>query len=132
MNQTISRAPGKARAAAALLFTALFLLSAAPAEAQKGPAGAAQIYEASCAICHGPTGKGDGPAAAKMPVKVGDLADCTAMAKVVDTRLFRVIKEGAAAATKGSPLMVAWGQKYSDAEIRSLVGYIRGFCRGKR
>lgn len=132
MRLTIISASVRVAVATTLFLSAVFVLGVAPAEAQKAPAGAAQIYEASCAICHGPTGRGNGPAAAKLPVKVGDLADCSAMAKVPDTRLFRVIKEGSAAATGGSPLMVAWGQKYSEAEIRSLVGHIRGFCRGKR
>ena len=74
------------------------------------------------------SGKGDGPKAAKLWVKVGDLTDCAKMAKVSDDVLFKVIKEGGPAANLNKA-MAGFGDAYEDNEIKGLVAYIRSFCK---
>jgi len=88
---------------------------------------AASNYTESCANCHGKTGKGDGPKAAKLSVKVGDLTDCAKMGKVSDDVLAKVIKEGGPAA-KLNKAMTGFGDAYEDNDIKGLVAYIRSFC----
>ena len=65
-----------------------------------GPARAADLaaakenYEAFCVLCHGETGKGDGPRGAA--AKARDFTDCAAMSKISDDTMFNVIKNGGA------------------------------------
>jgi len=85
-------------------------------------------YQEVCAACHGATGKGDGPAAAGLPVKPRDHTDAAYMGKLTDQRIFDTIKKGGQAMGK-SPLMPPWGSQLSDAQIRDLVAYIRTLAR---
>jgi len=89
---------------------------------------AAANYKESCSGCHGDTGKGDGPKAAKLSVKVGDLTDCAKMSKVTDDVLFKVVKEGGPAANLNKA-MQGFSDAYEDPEIKALVTYIRSFCK---
>lgn len=51
-----------------------FYAPAQPYDAPSVIAGAA-IYAANCAACHGPSGKGDGPAAAGLPIRPANLTE---------------------------------------------------------
>lgn len=98
-----------------------------PSPSQAGGAGAS-TFSNLCKSCHGATGKGDGPAAAALKPKPKDFADCKAMAKIADERLFKAIKAGGPSVGL-SPMMPAWGKSLKDKQIHELVGYIRGFCK---
>jgi len=95
---------------------------------------AASSYADTCAKCHGPAGKGDGPKAAELkdregkPISVGDLSDCAKMAKLSDADMFKELKEGGAAVGK-SKLMIAYGDAMEDDEIKALVAYVRTLCK---
>ncbi len=106
------------------LMTCLGAASPASAQAKGDPKVGKDKYEALCASCHGPKGKGDGPAAAGLPVKPRDHTDGKYMNALKDQYLFDFIKKGGAAMQK-SPLMPGWGGQVSDQEIWSLVAYIR-------
>ena len=82
------------------------------------------IFEAHCAICHGPTGKGDGPGARVIRQKILDFSDAAAMRKVNDGFLFDIIKKGSSQFGR-SNAMPAWGTKLTDEEIRAVVAHIR-------
>jgi mono/diheme cytochrome c family protein len=85
-------------------------------------------YTAFCVKCHGPTGHGDGPAAASLATKARDYTDCATMHKITDETLFKAIKSGGAAV--GLPTdMPSWGNGLSDQEITDLVKFVRGFCK---
>lgn len=77
-----------------------------------------------CSACHGESGKGDGPAAVALNPKPRNYTDCKEMGKRSDAELFKVIKEGGAAAGL-SPLMVAFGSQLSDKEIWDVIAFIR-------
>jgi mono/diheme cytochrome c family protein len=86
-------------------------------------------YEALCATCHGPGGKGDGPAAAALTppprdLSVGDFKfDADKDGKPGgDADLKLVIQKGAAE-FGGSPMMTPWG--LPDAQLDDLVALIR-------
>lgn len=98
------------------------------ADAVKNPVPAAaesiargkQIYEKNCLACHGDTGKGDGPAAAALQTRPGDLGD-PEMWKRSDGNLFYKITAG-----RGS--MKGFATKLSDAQRWDVVNYIRTFA----
>lgn len=91
---------------------------------------AASLYKDLCASCHGPTGKGNGPAAAALNPKPKDFADCKVMAKISDETLFKTIKGGGSSVGL-SPMMPAWGGALKDQQIKEMVTHIRGFCKKK-
>ena len=116
------------------LALAWLLATPAPAPAADAATRGQQSYEQLCASCHGPAGKGDGPAGlAALPMprdfSVGQFkfdADSDGRPGT-DNDLFLVIRDGALAAG-GNPLMAAWGH-LGDEGIRELVVYIRSLER---
>ncbi|HWQ69650.1 MAG TPA: c-type cytochrome [Patescibacteria group bacterium] len=80
-----------------------------------------------CGPCHGPAGKGDGPAAASLDPKPRNFTDGKYMNTRTDAQLINVIKNGSAA-EKLSPLMVGYGSMVNDQEIKDIVGYIRSIA----
>jgi mono/diheme cytochrome c family protein len=88
------------------------------------------IFEAHCAICHGPMGRGDGPGAKVIRQKMQDFSDAVAMRGVNDRFLFDIIKKGSSQFGR-SNAMPAWGMKLTDEEIRAVVAYIRALASQK-
>ena len=71
-------------------------------------------YEANCAICHGALGKGDGPFAGMMTVRVPSL---TALAKANGSmfpfaRVYEIIEGAQVPKAHGAPGMMIWGDAY--------------------
>ena len=110
----------------------LFLLAAMAPESfagQKGdPEAGKSSYNLLCGTCHGNGGKGDGPAAAALPVKPQSLADAEYMKSLSDEHLFKVIKEGGTSVGK-SALMPPWGGQLSDTQIWNVVAYIKTLAK---
>jgi mono/diheme cytochrome c family protein len=110
---------------------AALALAALPFAAQAGDAAAGKTtFETLCVTCHGPAGKGDGPAGAALDPKprdfsVGDFKyDTDKDGKPgTDADLANIVKNGAGA-YGGSPLMAPWGH-LSDADIQNVVAYVR-------
>lgn len=73
------------------------------------------LYKAKCAVCHGPTGKGDSPAGKSMGVLSFSDAE---VAGRTDAELKDAIEKG-----KGK--MPAYGKSLKPEEIQGLVAYIR-------
>ena len=94
-----------------------------PAPVTRGQA----VYEAHCAVCHGRTGKGDGPGARVIRQPIQDFSDPTAMGKVSDQFLSEIIKKGGSQFGR-SNAMPSWDMQLSDEEIRAVVGYIRSLA----
>ena len=92
-----------------LLFLASVAARPTAAADQVSPtatAEAEQIYKGRCAMCHGATGKGDGPAATALDPKPRDLGDPAWQHSVTDEHIERAILQGGPAVGK-SPLMPA-------------------------
>ncbi len=87
-----------------------------------------QNYDTFCVKCHGPNGKGDGPAAATLSTSPRNFTDCAAMGKISDDTMFNVIKNGGAA-NGLSKDMQAWSAGFEDGEMHDLVAYVRTFCK---
>lgn len=75
------------------------------------------IYQQQCVVCHGKSGKGDGPAAADLSAKPNDLS-LPSMWKQTDGALYWKI------ATGRSP-MPAFRDALSDGQIWDTVIYLR-------
>jgi mono/diheme cytochrome c family protein len=99
---------------------------AATAPAQAAPGGAApseaarkeaeQIFATRCFTCHGPTGKGDGPASQGLTPPPRNFHDPAWQASVTDEHIEKIIKFGGAAVGK-SPAMPPNPDLMSKAEI---------------
>ena len=85
------------------------------------------LYDTHCAVCHGATGKGDGPGAPVLRQSIPDFADATVMRTVTDRFLFEIIKKGSSQFGR-SNAMPSWGMRLSDEQIQALVVYIRSFA----
>jgi mono/diheme cytochrome c family protein len=107
---------------AVVVATGTWLISSAASVAYAQDA--KQLYEKSCNNCHGPSGKGDGPASKMLKPPPADLG--TVLKGKADTDIAKIIKEGGKGVGK-SPLMPAFGAKLSDDQINSLVQLVKGF-----
>ena len=86
-------------------------------EAHESPAGAPELFTRHCAKCHGKDGRAKGMKAKLSGAR--NLTDPEWQDRVSDERLFNSINNG-----KGR--MPAFGKKLSEAEVDSLVQYVRG------
>ncbi len=89
------------------------------------PAGASRaerLYYAYCVECHGRDGRGSWRAALFL-LRPRDLTDRARMSANTDRYLFDLIKQGGSAL--GRPGMPAFGYHVSDADIETLVAYVR-------
>ena len=99
---------------------AIFLaagLSASGADAANGKNGGA-IYAANCAYCHGPTGKGDGPNAAKASPKPPSLV----ASHLGETEIAIVVRDGKHACP-------SWKSSLSEDEIQAVAAWARKLQR---
>src|SRR5580765_2065090 len=103
-----------------LLFSVLVAgLAASSARAEDAKA----IYEKDCAKCHGADGKGDTKMGKKLNVK--DYTDAKVQAELKDEKAFKAIKEGLKG--DGDKTLMKPAEGVSDADIKALVAYMRGF-----
>ena len=96
----------------------------ASAEGKGDAAKGKESYVATCASCHGDTGKGDGVASAALDPKPRDLSSAEYVSTLSDEHLFKVINDGGAAVGK-SALMPAWGGMLSEQDVWNVVAFIR-------
>lgn len=97
---------------------------AAAADAKGSAARGAKVYGTYCVTCHGPSGKGDGPASAALGPQAVDLTNTTYFAMRTNAYLRTVIRRGGAAVGK-SPLMPPWGYALTDEQADDLIAFIR-------
>jgi len=81
-----------------------------------------QLYKKSCSSCHGPQGKGDGPAGKLLKPPAGDFS--SVLKPMTDADIAKIIKDGGKAVGKAAA-MPAFGGKLSDAQMQDLVRYIK-------
>jgi len=82
------------------------------------------LYQQYCSVCHGPQGKGNGPAASTMNPKPCDHTDGHYMNALSDAHLTTVISEGGAAVQR-SPLMPLWKGTLTSQQIQDVIAYLR-------
>jgi mono/diheme cytochrome c family protein len=104
----------------AALFAGAFCWSAAAADATAN-------WNANCAMCHGKDGKGDTMIGHKLQIK--DLTDPKVQDALTDADATKDIKDGIT--ENGTTKMKAFGDKFSDDEIKALVAQVRSFKAAK-
>lgn len=83
-----------------------------------------QIHVNNCQRCHGPEGKGDGPAGKLLKTKPADWTDKSKMSQLSDDHIYKIIWGGGGQVGK-STLMPAFKDKLSDQQIRDVRAFIR-------
>ncbi len=99
----------------------LALVSLRAAQADDIQAGKT-IYVQQCMVCHGLSGKGNGPSGKKLDPKPTDFT--TAVAN--DEEWFKATKLGTKAIGKSNG-MEAYGAKLTDQQIKDVLAYARTF-----
>lgn len=94
---------------------------AKPAQAADAPSAGAgkSTFNTYCASCHGPAGKGDGPAGRLLATRPANLS----ASKAPDEYLKMMITEGGDAMGR-SAAMPAWGKLLSSTDVDSVILYI--------
>jgi len=77
----------------------------------------------NCTFCHGPDGAGHTKAGRVKGVK--DLSDPKYQLGFTDDQAAARIKDGLKDPATGKEKMKAFGDKFSDADIKALVAYVR-------
>ena len=85
-----------------------------------------KTFDRYCAPCHGDSGAGNGYNAKNLDPHARDLTDASEpyMAKLTNEEIYEVISKGGAGVDL-APTMPTFGTVFSEAEIWSLVSYIR-------
>lgn len=109
------------------LLAASLLLAPLAARADGNPAAGRAVYEQSCAACHGPNGRGDGPAAMALNPKPRNFTDAARMAKIPQSERLEVVTEGGASAGL-SPVMPAFKGALSPQQIDDVLAYVATFA----
>jgi mono/diheme cytochrome c family protein len=91
------------------------------------PLDGAKIFRNQCAACHGVNGRGDGPVAPALRIKLPDL---TAISRrnggtFPAARVRRIISGDQVPATHGSRQMPIWGPIFHQIENDQDLGYVR-------
>lgn len=109
----------------------IFIILALPAMAARGSnqyQHAERLYDTYCTQCHGVNRDGNGINSINMSVQPRDHSDPKGMGDIPNSEIAEVIKKGGLAANK-SVLMPAWGDIFSDEEIKELTAYLRHVCQ---
>ena len=80
------------------------------------------LYQHTCAPCHGPRGKGDGPASVALNPKPRDHSNGVYMDKLTNRHIHDVIHDGGAAF--GYPTMPGQPQ-LTDEQIAQAIAFVR-------
>lgn len=92
--------------------------SSTPARSDDKEAPAKEMFLQYCASCHGPSGKGDGPAAQALKTRPADLTTLAARngGQFPEMRVMGAIKAGPRVPAHGSETMPVWGPIFADTE----------------
>ena len=95
--------------------------SSAPAPTQVSLELGEKVFQQRCVLCHGPEGRGNGPASAGLKPPPRNFHDAPYMHSKTDDELLTSIRNGKSA-------MPPWGKVLSDVEIRSALMVVRTFA----
>lgn len=100
------------------MLTLLFVWTAAADDAA-----GKSVYTANCTACHGTAGDGKGPAAVALKPKPTDFTSAAWWTSKTDAQVATAIRSG-----RPGTSMTPFTQ-LSDAELQSVVAYIRTFSK---
>ena len=87
------------------------------------------IYDSKCAECHGPSGRGDGPAAMFLSPRPRDFTRGSYKLRSTDTGNLPTDDDLVAAVTHGLPgsSMPGWKGLLTESDITAVVAYVKAF-----
>jgi mono/diheme cytochrome c family protein len=112
-----------------LLAVGVALVRAPLPPSPRGPEPGRTLFQAHCASCHGPAGRGDSWRARLLLLRPGDLSR-PAMATLSDQYLAELVRYGGS--TFGKPGMPSFGFVLRDAQIEAVIQYVRSLPRAPR
>jgi mono/diheme cytochrome c family protein len=131
---TTSRKPGPIRIVLLIcaLTVLIFRLDASQdkqAATSPPPKSGAGTYKEYCAVCHGKSGKGDGPAASALKVRPTDLTTLSRRhgGKYPDAYVVDVLRNGVWLNAHGTSEMPIWGPLHVDRFFISEPGRFTNF-----
>lgn len=83
------------------------------------------IFQHDCAKCHGRDGKGHTPMGRIL--HINDFTHPQVQKQMKDAEMVKAIKEGLKDKQTGRKTMPPFGSKLTDAQIKSLLAYVRKF-----
>ncbi len=89
-----------------------------------------KLFKITCYVCHGPEGRGDGPAANSLKPRPRNLTDSSSLVYTSEEDVIKIITKGGRALGL-SPIMPAWGSAFSDSEIRDLATFVVSLKSGE-
>jgi mono/diheme cytochrome c family protein len=98
----------------------LMLFGPPAVEAAGDPAKGKAAYDKYCMACHGPQGKGDGPAGKMLKPPAADFTSAESKKKS-ESDLRQVIEKG-----KPGTAMGPWKSQLSDSDINDVLAYLMG------
>ena len=85
------------------------------------PVAGKEIYDGSCAQCHGDDGEGDGVLTRVYSMSPANHTDADSMDKMSNEKMRDIIAKGGA----GASMMPGWSEILSKEEIEDVMSYIR-------
>lgn len=116
----------KTTPASAIVFPLIVASLWAVAARAEGVGGAAELYAARCAFCHGVKGAGDGVAGDALQPRPTNFASVDYWKGTTDERVRAAIVSG-----KPGTAMTPFGQSLKPEEIDGLVALLKSFAPGK-
>ncbi|MGD9852737.1 MAG: cytochrome c [Nitrospirales bacterium] len=98
-----------------LVFASDVVKEASQPDVKKGES----IYQAHCVECHGPSGRGDGPRAALLAPRPGNLISAATSTKT-DQELLAIIEHGVPRTA-----MHGWETTLSESDRKDVLAFIR-------
>lgn len=94
--------------------------------AENPAATARELFRVRCSVCHGPTGRGDGPGAAALNPKPRMFGDSVWQDSVTDAQISEIIVKGGPAVGKSPGMPSNPDLETKPGVVRELVQVIRG------
>ena|ERR1017187_5132759 len=121
------------------LATALYAQTKVESAASANPSKGEDVYRQFCAVCHGPDGKGNGPAASALKVRATDLTQLSRQnnGKFPALHVKNILNGVASVAAHGNFEMPTWGDTFKSTanttagpmRIDALVEYLQKIQR---
>ena len=86
-----------------------------------------KLYELRCTPCHGPNGRGDGPAAVNLVPRPRDFGDPQWQHATKDESIDQIIREGGRA--MGKSMMMPGNPDLGENDVQALRAYVRRMSR---
>lgn len=87
-----------------------------------------EVFETTCAACHGTDGTGRDPTRVGFDLPLPDFSDCQFASREADPDWFAVVHDGGPARVFDR-MMPAFGEALSDDEIQLAIDHVRTFCQ---